>query len=203
MFVCPSDPAAGAPIMTRFSAHDASPALGLWYPASMGPTQMDACYYCPNQTASFSNYCCQGNNFGTNANTALNIPAGTFAGMFGRWPDPVGFEEVTDGLSTTFMVGESLPGECLFLGVYSQNFPLSATIIPVNTFWTQPTPSQSAAGSSTYYAKACGFKSKHPGGVNMLMGDASTRFVKQSIGYYVWNVVGTRAGGEVVSSDAY
>jgi prepilin-type N-terminal cleavage/methylation domain-containing protein len=203
MFVCPSDPAAGAPIMARFSTHDASPALGLWYPASMGPTQMDACYYCPNPNASPSNYCCQGSNFGTNANTALNIPAGTFAGMFGRTTHAVGFEEVTDGLSTTFMAGETLPAECTFLGVFSQNFPLSATIIPVNTFWTQAVPALSGQGASTYYAKACGYKSKHPGGVNMLMGDASTRFIKQSISYYVWNVVGTRAGNEIVSSDAY
>ncbi|MFO0951508.1 MAG: H-X9-DG-CTERM domain-containing protein [Isosphaeraceae bacterium] len=37
----------------------------------------------------------------------------------------------------------------------------------------------------------------------MMMGDGSVRFIKQSINYYVWNVLGTRSGGEIVSADAY
>ena len=64
MFVCPSDPASRNPIMTRFAAHNASPAHGLWYPASMGPTHMDQCPFCPNGTPAANNPCCQGNNFG-------------------------------------------------------------------------------------------------------------------------------------------
>jgi prepilin-type N-terminal cleavage/methylation domain-containing protein/prepilin-type processing-associated H-X9-DG protein len=44
--------------------------------------------------------------------------------------------------------------------------------------------------------------SYHPGGVNVLFGDGSVRFVKSSIGYNIWYAVGTRAGGEVVSADA-
>ncbi len=45
--------------------------------------------------------------------------------------------------------------------------------------------------------------SLHPGGVNVLMADASVRFVKGTIGMSVWWSLGTKAGGEVVSSDAY
>ncbi|MFO0951509.1 MAG: DUF1559 domain-containing protein [Isosphaeraceae bacterium] len=133
-FICPSDPNASTPITTRFAAHDASPAMMLWYPASMGPTHMDYCDFCPNKNPSSTNYCCQGYNFGTNGNTSLGIGAGTFAGMFGRTSRAVGFNEITDGLSSTFMVGETLPKDCTFMGVFSQNFPLSGTIIPLNTF---------------------------------------------------------------------
>ncbi|AGA27448.1 DUF1559 family PulG-like putative transporter [Singulisphaera acidiphila] len=193
-FICPSDPAASNPVTTRFAAHDASPALMLWYPASMGPTHMDNCDFCIDKTPSSTNYCCQGYNFGTNGNAGLGISAGTFAGMFGRTSRVIGFHEITDGLSTTFMVGETLPGDCTFMGVFSQNFPLSGTIIPLNTFET--------AVDSNWW-RTCGFKSKHSSGGNMLMGDGSVRFIKQSISYYVWNVLGTRAGGEIVSSDAY
>ena len=43
----------------------------------------------------------------------------------------------------------------------------------------------------------------HPGGVNMLMADGSVRFVKSSINQYTWWSLGTRANGEVISSDSY
>lgn len=41
-------------------------------------------------------------------------------------------------------------------------------------------------------------RSLHPGGVNALMGDGSTRFVAESIRREVWRALGTRAGGELV-----
>jgi prepilin-type N-terminal cleavage/methylation domain-containing protein/prepilin-type processing-associated H-X9-DG protein len=46
-------------------------------------------------------------------------------------------------------------------------------------------------------------RSYHPGGVNVLMGDGSVRFVKDSIGLAVWRAVGSRAGQEVISADSY
>jgi prepilin-type processing-associated H-X9-DG protein len=45
--------------------------------------------------------------------------------------------------------------------------------------------------------------SNHPGGVNACMGDGSVRFFKDTIAIPTWWAVGTRAGGEVVSADAY
>ena len=45
--------------------------------------------------------------------------------------------------------------------------------------------------------------SQHPGGVNVLFGDGSVRFIKNSIAMATWWAIGTRANGEVVSSDAY
>jgi prepilin-type N-terminal cleavage/methylation domain-containing protein/prepilin-type processing-associated H-X9-DG protein len=45
--------------------------------------------------------------------------------------------------------------------------------------------------------------SAHPGGVNTLFGDGSCKFVKNSIGRFVWWSLGTKAGGEVISSDSY
>jgi prepilin-type N-terminal cleavage/methylation domain-containing protein/prepilin-type processing-associated H-X9-DG protein len=46
-------------------------------------------------------------------------------------------------------------------------------------------------------------QSAHPGGVNVLFGDGSVRFIKDSIAQQTWFALGTRANGEVVSSDSY
>jgi prepilin-type processing-associated H-X9-DG protein len=45
--------------------------------------------------------------------------------------------------------------------------------------------------------------SAHPGGANVMMGDGSVRFVKGSINLQTWWAIGTRNGGEVISSDSY
>jgi prepilin-type N-terminal cleavage/methylation domain-containing protein/prepilin-type processing-associated H-X9-DG protein len=45
--------------------------------------------------------------------------------------------------------------------------------------------------------------SKHPGGVNGLMADGSARFIKNSIAWATWWALGTRDGGETISSDSY
>jgi prepilin-type processing-associated H-X9-DG protein len=45
--------------------------------------------------------------------------------------------------------------------------------------------------------------SRHPGGVNFLMGDGSVKFLKNSIAPNVFRSLATKGNGEVVSSDAY
>jgi prepilin-type N-terminal cleavage/methylation domain-containing protein/prepilin-type processing-associated H-X9-DG protein len=45
--------------------------------------------------------------------------------------------------------------------------------------------------------------SRHPGGVNVCFGDGHVAFIKQTISLPVWWAIGTKAGGEVVSSDQY
>ena len=42
--------------------------------------------------------------------------------------------------------------------------------------------------------------SAHPGGVNVLLGDGSARFVADSITLATWRALGSRNGGEVVGS---
>jgi prepilin-type N-terminal cleavage/methylation domain-containing protein/prepilin-type processing-associated H-X9-DG protein len=66
---------------------------------------------------------------------------------------------------------------------------------------------------STPNTRSCGFfivnravmppSSRHPGGVNLLLGDGSVKFIKDSINLQVWRALGTRNGGEVISSDSY
>jgi prepilin-type N-terminal cleavage/methylation domain-containing protein/prepilin-type processing-associated H-X9-DG protein len=42
--------------------------------------------------------------------------------------------------------------------------------------------------------------SRHSGGVNLLLGDGSVRFIKQNVDGRVWKALGTLAGGEVLST---
>jgi prepilin-type N-terminal cleavage/methylation domain-containing protein len=48
-----------------------------------------------------------------------------------------------------------------------------------------------------------GARGPHPGGVLVLTGDGSVRFVKDSVNLAAWRALATRAGGEVVSADAF
>lgn len=45
--------------------------------------------------------------------------------------------------------------------------------------------------------------SRHPGGVNLLLGDGSVRFVKQAVDQAPWRALGTIAGGEVVDHGGF
>jgi len=47
------------------------------------------------------------------------------------------------------------------------------------------------------------FRSFHPGGANFAFADGSVKFVKQSVNTISYMALGTRAGGEAVSSDSY
>ncbi len=46
-------------------------------------------------------------------------------------------------------------------------------------------------------------RSQHPGGVNSLLADGHVQFVKDSTNLAVWQALGSRNGGEVVTADAY
>jgi prepilin-type processing-associated H-X9-DG protein len=51
-------------------------------------------------------------------------------------------------------------------------------------------------------AAVTGPRSFHPGGVNMLMLDGHVQFVKDNVSLPTFRAISTRAGGEIVSSDA-
>jgi prepilin-type N-terminal cleavage/methylation domain-containing protein/prepilin-type processing-associated H-X9-DG protein len=55
-------------------------------------------------------------------------------------------------------------------------------------------------GGSMDYSNA---QSYHAGGVNVLMGDGSVRFIKSTVAITTWWALGTRANGETISSDSY
>ena len=203
VYTCPSDERAGEPILMEGRGEsrlvsgggDNNPgqAQGLWYTGSIGPTEPNGCSFCPEPKPS---YCCRGCSFGT---FAVEGPSESCAGygdssvgMFSRFPVGYKFSEVTDGLSNTLMLGETLPYHCIWNCVFCINFPVSSTVVPLNHL-----ESDSGNRDGTW-PRVCGYKSRHPGGVNFAMGDASVHFFSETLDYKLYNELGTRADNEVV-----
>jgi len=64
-------------------------------------------------------------------------------------------------------------------------------------------PNTRSCGFFVYLRAVMPASSRHPGGVNMALGDGSVRFIKNTINVATWRALGTRAGGEVISADSY
>ncbi len=185
VYICPSDPAGGNPVMPNRCDWNPTPSMTSWYMVSMGPTQPDVCAFCSPPNPS---YCCQGGNYGTN-------PANSTAGMFGRYPAPIRFADISDGLAHTFMAGETLPGHSIHNVAFGGNFPMCGTEIPLNLMEGKGGTDHN---NNPHY-RVQGFKSMHPGGANFAMGDASVHFIAETIDYKLYNELGTKAGGEPAS----
>jgi prepilin-type N-terminal cleavage/methylation domain-containing protein/prepilin-type processing-associated H-X9-DG protein len=71
----------------------------------------------------------------------------------------------------------------------------------VNEPWKQLPcgPGADSLGLRTF----AGSKSRHSGGVNVLFGDGSARFVKDSISHAIWIALNTIRSGEVIGADQF
>jgi prepilin-type N-terminal cleavage/methylation domain-containing protein/prepilin-type processing-associated H-X9-DG protein len=86
------------------------------------------------------------------------------------------------------------------IGLMSYSF--GTVVMPPNPKY--PFCSVSTVSSNTIQNPAAiGLSSRHPGGANVLMCDGSVRFLKDSTNQYTVWALGSRAQGEVISSDAY
>jgi prepilin-type N-terminal cleavage/methylation domain-containing protein/prepilin-type processing-associated H-X9-DG protein len=89
--------------------------------------------------------------------------------------------------------------------------PDVAGVMAANCLTPFALPGQLAAASANSASPAfnctnwgeIAFRSLHPGGVNFAKADGSVMFIKNSINLSTYRALGTRAGGEVVSSDQY
>ena len=137
---------------------------------------------------------------------------GNLRGFFDyRTLQVVKIASVTDGTSNTIMAGEVLPIQDADNNFWNTNGGTAGTTIPIN--WNSnsyPATNPSCGGQWQCAILGCrfgaankGFKSLHPGGSNFLFGDGSVHFLKASISAVTYAALGSRNGGEVVSSDAY
>ena len=123
----------------------------------------------------------------------------------------VRFEDITDGSSSTIFVGEkSLVGTSLGW-MSGTGATLRNTGWPVNT--GIGTGASTGAGPNfdadvpkvdvNASAYVGGFNSRHPGGSNFAFGDGSVRFIKSTVSPRVYQLLGNRADGDLVSADQY
>jgi len=195
-YICPSDAGPDKALMggrIQVGSNNPGESMGLWYPTSMGPTRDGtgpdrACVYCPEPWSADSYCCAMTADYGCCGN---NRQPGV--GIMDRDAHTVAFMEIRDGLSNTLMVGETIPEQCTFNGAYNHNFPIAGTTIPLNTF------EETREGVDNLWYTGCGFKSRHPGGANFALADATVHFVSENIDYKLYNELGSRAGGEPVS----
>jgi prepilin-type N-terminal cleavage/methylation domain-containing protein len=196
-YVCPSAESARQPVFDNrrdiAGGNPDTPSLGMYYAVSAGPVHQDKCHpLCPNQTPGAANYCCQGANYGTDVSNSNNESPG----MWGRSDQKRSFKQVTDGLSNTFMMGETLPEQCQYHSAFGLNFSLAGTAIPINTDQTCVAADSTSPPPSGCHPLGCGFKSNHPGGAHFAMADASIHFLGETIDYQIYNNLGTRSGSE-------
>jgi prepilin-type N-terminal cleavage/methylation domain-containing protein/prepilin-type processing-associated H-X9-DG protein len=119
-------------------------------------------------------------------------------------------QSVTDGMSNTLLVGEVLPWQDNNNEMYGHTGVGSGTTMPINFFTGLYNTGANPCGGFGTTNWACresystrGFKSSHPGGANFLLADGHVQFLKASISPFTYNALGSRAGGEVISSDSY
>jgi prepilin-type N-terminal cleavage/methylation domain-containing protein/prepilin-type processing-associated H-X9-DG protein len=177
-------------------------------------------YLCPSDPVPHTPFAVTNSTYGTICNAAPSSYAATVGSDASEVDDPDGngvfyrnsrtrFADITDGTSNTTFLGDR---------AWSDSNGIWAGI-PTNAV-TRPGPAnpwQSTTGSGqclvlvhnnwiNIKTDADGglddFSSKHSGGVNLLFGDGSVRFVRSIFGdgparYGFW-AMGTRAGGEAV-----
>ncbi len=89
-------------------------------------------------------------------------------------------------------------------GYGSTAYTLFQTVVPPNSKqYPWNTCEDQCPGCNLNAGTFVNAQSNHPGGVNVLFGDGSVKFIKDSINAQTYMALGTRAGGEVISSDSY
>jgi prepilin-type N-terminal cleavage/methylation domain-containing protein/prepilin-type processing-associated H-X9-DG protein len=129
-----------------------------------------------------------------------------------------GLRDISDGSSNTVAASECISGPDNsndgrgtawydWGEQYTHHRPPNTTVAdsvyPSNYCVSTKQMAPCAATAPSWCMQDYAARSYHPGGVNILMADGSTRFAKNSINLITWQAIASINAGEVVSADAY
>jgi prepilin-type N-terminal cleavage/methylation domain-containing protein len=121
------------------------------------------------------------------------------------------FNDVTDGLSQTIMLGHQVSNGAGSKTAWYQGSSIAGTSLPPNFLrpcmeagqnynWSSdPICRPPSCGTGGWRTR--GFNSYHSGGIFVSMGDGSARWISEGINQFVYNAMGSRAGGEILGSE--
>ncbi len=109
--------------------------------------------------------------------------------------DPINFRQISDGLSNTLMIGESVVEQDLHSMAYFSDGDWASCNMQLNYFM----PNLENVKIDWYDVR--GFRSLHPGVVQFAMADASVQVLNEGIDHDIYRALSTRDGGEVAGLD--
>lgn len=102
--------------------------------------------------------------------------------------------DVTDGLSNTIALGETVASWTKWAWWFSENSSTATCAIPLNAL----IPGISQGGDISDWANTYGFMSRHVGGSNFALADGSVRFISENVYPGVYSDLATIQGSEIV-----
>jgi prepilin-type N-terminal cleavage/methylation domain-containing protein/prepilin-type processing-associated H-X9-DG protein len=106
--------------------------------------------------------------------------------------------DITDGTSSTFMIGEDVPEMIQWNTWAYANGANGTCAIAPNTGITIPPLGTAGKGD---WPNRYSFRSRHPGGLMFAYADGSVHFIKDTIALTTYRQLATIQGGEVASAD--
>ncbi len=141
----------------------------------------------------------------------------TLSGPFGRLGPTIKFAQISDGLASTFLVGEILSdchdhdgGWWQYNGMGNAH---ASTAAPLNLMCTCPSLNTATPASAprcfpggtdcrtvSNWNYSWGFRSAHKGGAHFLMADGTVRMINENLDYQTYQRLGGRADGKTISN---
>lgn len=184
LFQCPTDARSG--LTPGYDLPTAN------YGASKGPTAMinrEDRFSCPEYEE--MNRYALAPHFDVNDRSNFAGPFHREGFVYSRFP------EVTDGLSNTIFFGEMRP-LCNGHAAHGWYWTLSSqgyltTLVPINYDSCSEDESLSGCRYRENWNTTQGFKSLHPGGVHIMLGDSAVVFLAEGIDHQIYQYLGAKA----------
>lgn len=147
-------------------------------------------------------------------NSDPNVKVPTPGGHMVRPQRGVPFQDIIDGQSNTLMMAEVLQGQgtdlrgftwwgdaCNFTTYLAPNSPLPDRIYTLSYCNNQPKLNLPCDLANTTNPSMFASRSRHPGGVQVVLCDGSARFVRGAIAIGIWRSMSTSRGSEPIAID--